>query len=746
VFSFEGPGEALVTYDADNRAWLWHPNGSSTDLGLIRGSVWALHRWATFSPDGRVFCLGGDWGTAKVWDTATGKERFTLPGRISGAQFSSDGARLATVGAEHVARIWSVENGREVRTLRGHAEMVEHVRFSPDNRLVATADHDGVVKLWSAGNGREVLPGDSWTWGGCYSPDGKRLASISNPILDLRVWDAESGAELLRFRPGMEHVCLALQFSPDGRFLATGGGGGDVRLWDSTTGREIRRLPGHREMVCWLAFSPSGRQLAAGANDGTARLWEIETGTLQHVLASPARGITKVAFSPDGRRLYASGADGFVRAWDTQSGGLLMQAGEGRPALLDFALTPDGRNLYLANAVEDTLQPYDSITGRPLPTAALPLPPGVFMSFTPDGRRMAMAVQDMRGGYGASQALGSIVDIERGRQVLAFRGVRTFITSLQFDRQGRRLMGCIMGDGGDFTTRQWETFPWREEEYAEDGGQRTEVGGRRTETRGPRSEKTLPERVRAYADRYWRERLQAEATAKPPPPRQPMVRWDRSLWPKRDDRSGPNQIDLTEQYTTRLDVPPYPVCAIDKADNDLRELPSGTGVWSNITFDVRGVVMLRQLSMRGYPWRWHWEQHPARVDGIRLETTFQRLHVFHGMLQGYYEPLVVESGMEVGHYTLHYADGTQADLPIVVGRHVRNWWVEATEENPYQPLPEGTVVWTGSNPSAKDAKATLRLYLTSYDNPHPENEVVSVDFVSAMTTAAPFLVAMTIEP
>jgi hypothetical protein len=100
----------------------------------------------------------------------------------------------------------------------------------------------------------------------------------------------------------------------------------------------------------------------------------------------------------------------------------------------------------------------------------------------------------------------------------------------------------------------------------------------------------------------------------------------------------------------------------------------------------------------------------------------------------------------VGKYVLHYADGAREELAIVVGRHVRHWWAEANEPDPYAALPEGTVAWTGSNPSAKDAKATLRLYLTSYENPHPEKEVASVEFVSAMTTAAPFLVAMTVEP
>lgn len=279
-------------------------------------------------------------------------------------------------------------------------------------------------------------------------------------------------------------------------------------------------------------------------------------------------------------------------------------------------------------------------------------------------------------------------------------------------------------------------------------GAKAEVRDEADEARSQKAEvgrQSFPERVRAYADRYWRERVRAEATAKPAPLRQPMVRWDRLLWPRRDERAGPNQIDLTEHYTTRLDVPPYPVCSYDRADNDLRALTSGTLVLSNVTFDVRGVVVLRRSTMRGYPWRWHWEQHPVQVEEIPVKKTLRRLHVLHGVMQGDYTQ-GAEEGTEVGHYALRFADGSQAQLPIVLGRHAKHWWAEATEENSFQPLPEGTVVWTGSNPNAKDAKATLRLYLTSYKNPHPEKEVVSVDYVEAMALAAPFLVAMTVEP
>jgi len=231
-----------------------------------------------------------------------------------------------------------------------------------------------------------------------------------------------------------------------------------------------------------------------------------------------------------------------------------------------------------------------------------------------------------------------------------------------------------------------------------------------------------------------------------------MIRWDRSLWPKRDERAGHRQIVLTEHYTSRLNVCPHPAWFYDHGDNHLGSLPAGTIQLGGVTFDVRGVVFLRRPDISGPPYRLLWEQFPMQVEGIRVGQRVRRLHVLHSIVDRLYAGYAMShieqqpDNALVGKYILCYADGAREELPIVVGRHVRDWWAREGEENPYAALSEGTVVWTGSNPSAKDAQATLRLYLTSYENPHPEKEVVSVDYVSAMTSAAPFLVAMTIEP
>ena len=101
-----------------------------------------------------------------------------------------------------------------------------------------------------------------------------------------------------------------LAFQPDGKVLAAGDYNGLVRLWDTSTGREIGRPLPQGEIVMSLAFSPDGKILAVGlAHDHTGkagvRLWD--TGTRQPIgelLPSTSR-VTRIEFRPDGRALLA---------------------------------------------------------------------------------------------------------------------------------------------------------------------------------------------------------------------------------------------------------------------------------------------------------------------------------------------------------------------------------------------------------------------------------------------------------
>lgn len=119
---------------------------------------------------------------------------------------------------------------------------------------------------------------------------------------------------------GHSGAVLAVAFSLDGRFLASGGHEGGVRLWDVAARRLIRVVTTGGVCVTSLAFSPDGRRLAASSSDSReVRLWDVAGGSEPAVLTAESH-VAALAFSPDGKRLGLGCSDGYVRLWDLESG------------------------------------------------------------------------------------------------------------------------------------------------------------------------------------------------------------------------------------------------------------------------------------------------------------------------------------------------------------------------------------------------------------------------------------------
>jgi WD40 repeat protein len=239
------------------------------------------------------------------------------------------GANHETKKRHYVAgevKVWDTRTGQEIVTFKGHTTSVVSLAFSPDSTRLASCgglsttpvllkdQGPGEVKVWDVATGQEKLklPAE-FVYKVAYSPDGKRLATLS--LEKLNVWDANSGRELLSL-PAKCSTRGSVAFSPDGKQLAStnevphdGFRPGHVKLFDSETGKQLLTLQGYGgSYVARIAFSPDGRRLALGGQRAELKLWDTQTG--EELLAFDNIGYGGVCFSSDGHRLVTTGAEG----------------------------------------------------------------------------------------------------------------------------------------------------------------------------------------------------------------------------------------------------------------------------------------------------------------------------------------------------------------------------------------------------------------------------------------------------
>ena len=145
-----------------------------------------------------------------------------------------------------------------------------------------------------------------------------------------------------------------------------------IQVWDIQS-RTIRNtFHGHEQDIYSLDFSRDGRTIASGSGDRTVRLWDIETGQNTSVL-SIEDGVTTVAISPDKQFVAAGSLDKSVRVWDMR--GYLAERLEGpdghKDSVYSVAFSPDGRNL-VSGSLDKTIKMWELSAPRGIPSSAPP--------------------------------------------------------------------------------------------------------------------------------------------------------------------------------------------------------------------------------------------------------------------------------------------------------------------------------------------------------------------------------------
>ena len=203
--------------------------------------------------------------------------------------FAAKGALLATAGEDMLIHLWSSENGAPLEIYEGQGAAV--------SALATTAD-GGLIALGKNASGIVWDPAAEW-----------KLARA--------IGTAES--------PQFADRVTALDFSPDGTLLATGGGepsrSGELKIFKVADGALVRDVQdAHSDTIFDVEFSPDGKLLATCAADRFAKVHSAETGQLVRAFEGHTHHVMGVSWRADGRMLATSGADMSVKVWNFLTG------------------------------------------------------------------------------------------------------------------------------------------------------------------------------------------------------------------------------------------------------------------------------------------------------------------------------------------------------------------------------------------------------------------------------------------
>lgn len=338
------PDGNLVAVVSNIGVWLY---SAYTDefLSLLASKGENIPSTAAFSPDGTQIAIGYRNGPARLWSIFSESTEAELPAFLHGGPatrvtFSPDGKLLATSRWDNIAILWDVDT-RTVRFTFKHEDTVRVVLFSPDGRRLATGSLDGTAKLWDVETGKQfrsfahpeyrrplAFPSghtEIYNEGGircvAFSPDGKFLATGGlYRDRDVKLWDIEQGKQLWSIN--FEESAESITFSPDGRYIATHFTADVVhvlRIEDGTAvpfvnldrekwiGKSERKPPAeHTSEGIRVSFSPNGKHLINLGRDNTIRVRDIETGVDVKTLTSTGGYTETMALSSEGNYLGIS--------------------------------------------------------------------------------------------------------------------------------------------------------------------------------------------------------------------------------------------------------------------------------------------------------------------------------------------------------------------------------------------------------------------------------------------------------
>jgi dynein assembly factor with WDR repeat domains 1 len=235
------------------------------------------------------------------------------------------------------------------KILRAHILPLTNCAFNKSGDKFITGSYDRTCKVWDTNSGEELL-----------TLEGHKnvvyAIAFNNPYGDkiitgsfdktCKLWSAETGVLFHTFRGhATEIVCLA--FNPQGDVVATGSMDNTAKLWDVNTGKEIHTLLGHTAEIVSLNFNTDGTQVITGSFDHTIKLWDVQTGKCIHTLSGHHGEISSTQFNFSSELCISGSIDRTCKIWNVKTGQCLQTLRGHNDEILDVAFNATGSKVRL---------------------------------------------------------------------------------------------------------------------------------------------------------------------------------------------------------------------------------------------------------------------------------------------------------------------------------------------------------------------------------------------------------------
>lgn len=310
------PEESLISeINFDDNA----PEGDSWELALeISGHSRAVWRVA-FSPVAPLLASASGDRTVLLYDLNARdiKHRLTAhQGYVNAIAFSPDGKQLASGGGDRAVIIWDVATGEALRVLQGHAGDINALAWSASGKLLVSGSDDGRVLLWDSASGKrlsEMSETGSDVTALAISPDEETVATAGSTG-HVYLFSAANGEQTGKL-DSHDGYTFDLAWSVGGEHLSSAGSDGAIRQWrlDGNGNAEVIAQQG--QSITGIDFSANGKYLASSSFNGDVTIRDANSyAKIQRIPAYPGSAYS-VSMTGDGRFVAAAGGVNFIRVW-----------------------------------------------------------------------------------------------------------------------------------------------------------------------------------------------------------------------------------------------------------------------------------------------------------------------------------------------------------------------------------------------------------------------------------------------